>query len=95
MLNTDDGVIKSVFNVHGFVHRNNVLVYIQQHATLHSLFGNCSTCFGWYLHPSSGAQTTVSTASRICHTVTAICRYRGRVGTDLSVLWVAYTYFLS
>jgi hypothetical protein len=33
---------------------------------------------------------TVSTASGICHTVTAICRYRGRVGTCLSVLWVAY-----
>jgi hypothetical protein len=26
----------------------------------------------------------------ICHAVTAICRYRGRVGTGLSVLWVAY-----
>ena len=24
-----------------------------------------------------------------CHTVTATCRYRGRVGTGLSVLWVA------
>ena len=24
---------------------------------------NCSTCFGWFLHPSSGAQITVSTAS--------------------------------
>ena len=46
--------------------------------------------FGWYLHPSSGAHTTVSTASGMCHTVTAICRYRGRVGTGLSVLWVAY-----
>ena len=55
------------------------------------LSGNCSTCFGWYHHPSSGAQTTVSTASGICHTVTAICRYRGRVGTGLSMLWVAYT----
>jgi hypothetical protein len=38
------------------------------------LSGNCSTCFGWYLHPSSGAQTSVSTASDICHTVTATCR---------------------
>ena len=38
---------------------------------------------------SSGAHTTVSTASGICHTVTAICRYRGRVGSGLSVLWVA------
>ena len=32
------------------------------------LSGNCSTCFGWYHHQSSGAQTTVSTASGICHT---------------------------
>jgi hypothetical protein len=43
--------------------------------TLHSLFisGNCSTCFGWYFHPSSGAHTTVSTACGISQTVTAIC----------------------
>jgi len=55
-------------------------IYIQEDATLYSLFisGNCCTCLGWYLHPSSGAQTTVSTASGICHTVTAICRYSGR-----------------
>jgi hypothetical protein len=39
---------------------------------------------------TSGAQTTVSTAYGICHTVTAICRYRGRVGTGLIVLRVAY-----
>jgi len=53
------------------------------------LSGNCSTCLEQYLHPSSGAQTTVSTASGISHTVTVICRYRGRVETGLSVLWVA------
>jgi hypothetical protein len=35
---------------------------------------NCSTCFGWYLHPSSGAHITVSTASGISVTVTATCR---------------------
>jgi hypothetical protein len=60
--------------------------YIQQDATLHRLFisGNCSTCFGWYFHPSSGAHTSVSTVPGICHTVTATCRYRGRVGTGLS-----------
>ena len=48
-----------------------IYIYIQQDATLHSfiLSGNCSTCFGWYHHPSSGAQTTVSIASGICHTV--------------------------
>jgi hypothetical protein len=69
---------------------NSILIYIQQDETLHSLFisENCSTCFGF--HPLSGAHTSVSTASGICHTVTAICRYRGRVGTSLSVLWVAY-----
>jgi len=34
-----------------------VPIYIQQDATLHGLFisGNCSTCFGWYPHLSSGA----------------------------------------
>jgi hypothetical protein len=38
-----------------------VYSYIQQDATLHSLFisGNCSKCFGWYFHPSSGAHTTL------------------------------------
>jgi hypothetical protein len=80
-------------NIYGSVHCKYILVYvyIQQDATLHSLFisGNCSTRFGWYFHPSSGAHTTVSTASGICHTFTAICRYRGRTGTGLSVLWVA------
>jgi hypothetical protein len=68
-----------------------IISIFQQDATLHNLFisGNCFTCFGSYFHPSSGAHTIVSTASGICHTVTAICRYRGSVGTGLSVLWVA------
>jgi hypothetical protein len=71
---------------------NSIPIYIQQDATLHSLFisGKCFTCFGWYFHPSSGVHTTLSTASGICRTVTAICRHRGIVGTYLSVLWVAY-----
>jgi hypothetical protein len=48
------------------------------------------------LHVSGGTSThhqeriQLSTASGICHTVTAICRYCGRDGTGLSVLWVAY-----
>ena len=64
-------------NVYGSVHRKYIPIYIQQDATLHSLFisGNCSTFFGWYLHPSSGTHTTVSTASGICHTVTTNCLY--------------------
>ena len=49
----------------------------------------CSTCFGWYLHPSSGTHTTVSTASGTCKTVTVTCRYCGRVWTGLSV-WEMY-----
>jgi hypothetical protein len=71
---------------------NSIPIYIQKYATLHSLFisGNCSTYFGWYFHPSSGTHRTVSTAPGICHTVTAICPYRGRVGTGLSVLRLAY-----
>ena len=50
-----------------------ILIYTQQDATLHSSFisGNYSACFGWYLHPSSGAHTNVSTASGTCQTVTA------------------------
>jgi hypothetical protein len=54
-------------NIHVYPTRCNV--------TQFTLSGNCYTCFGWYHHPSSGAQTTVSTASGICHTVTATCRY--------------------
>jgi hypothetical protein len=69
-----------------------ILIYIQQDATLHSSFYLEAA-----LHVSGGTithhqerKTTVSTASGICHTVIAICRYHGRVGTGSSVLWVAY-----
>ena len=62
-----------LFKVQQPVHRKFIPIYIQQDATLHSLFisGKCSTFFGWYLHPSSGEHTTVSTASGTCQTVTA------------------------
>jgi hypothetical protein len=44
------------------------------HSTQH---WNCSTCFGWYHHPLSGAQTTVSTASGIYHSFHAVwCGWR-------------------
>ena len=33
-----DNECTTAFNVHGFVHHNNILIYIQQDATLHSLF---------------------------------------------------------
>jgi len=74
------------------MHRNNILIYVQQDAMLHSLF-----YLETALHVSGGTtthhqerKTTVSTASGICHTVTAICRYCGGIGTGLNVLWVAY-----
>jgi len=75
-------------NVHGSVHRKIILIYVQQDATLHSLF-----YLETALHVSVGTithhqerNTTVSTASGICHIVTATYRYRGRVGTGLNVL---------
>ena len=40
------------FNVHGYVHRNNILIYIQQDATLHSLF-----YLETALHVSGGTST--------------------------------------
>jgi len=76
------------FNVQRSVHRKYILIYIQQDATLHSLFisGNFSTCFGWHLHPLSAAHTTVSTASGTCQTVTATSLYRGGAGTPTSLI---------
>jgi hypothetical protein len=56
-------------------------VYLYLETALH-VSGDTST------HHQERAHTTVSTASGICHTVTAICRYHGRVGTGLSVLWM-------
>jgi len=46
-------------------------IVVQQDATIYSLFisVNRSTCFGWYLLPSSGAPVIVSTASGISKTV--------------------------
>jgi hypothetical protein len=48
----------------------NMSIIVQQDATIYSLFMsvNCCTCFGWYLHPSSGAHITVSTESTITAT---------------------------
>jgi hypothetical protein len=52
--------------------RNNILLYKSQqdaHVTEFILSDKCSTYFGRYYHPSSGAQTTVSTASGNRYTV--------------------------
>jgi len=76
------GIINSVTRLH--------LVGYLYWVTQFILSGNHSTCFGWYHHQSSGVQTTVSTASGICHTIIVICHCHGRVGAGLSVLWVMY-----
>ena len=62
-------------------------IIVQQDSTIYSLFIyiNRSTCFGWYLHPSSGAHVTVSTVSGISKTVTATCRERDWTGTAVPV----------
>ena len=66
------------------MHRKNILIYIQQDATLHTLFYLETALHisgGTNTHHQERKQATLSTASGICHTVTANCRYRGRVGT--------------
>ena len=73
-----------------------VSIIIQQDATIYSLFisANCSTCFGWYLHPSSGAHITVSTVSGITETISATCCERDWMGTVPNQSrsgWVAVT----
>ena len=52
-----------------------------QRYTVYEVFisGNCSTCFGWYLNPSSGAHVTVITASGTGQTVLATFCYCGGV----------------
>jgi hypothetical protein len=64
-----------------------ISIYILQDAILHSLL-----YLETALHVSGVISThhqeriKLSTASGICHTVTATCRYRGGVGTGLNVL---------
>jgi hypothetical protein len=71
---------KCIVSIYNKMQRHTVYLYVE--TALH-------VSGGTFTHHKEGAHTTVSTTSGICHTVTAICRYRGRVGTGLSVLWVA------
>jgi hypothetical protein len=55
-------------------------IYLKRcNVTKFILSGNCSTCFGWYHHPSSGAQATVSTEPGICHTVKDRVKFTDKV----------------
>ena len=46
------GIVNEGYNVHGSVLRNNILIYVQQNATLHSLFYLVTA-----LHVSGGTST--------------------------------------
>jgi hypothetical protein len=58
-------------------------VYLYLETALRVSGGTCT-------HHQERIQLYLQQASGICHTLTAIWRYRLRVGTSLSVLWVAY-----
>jgi hypothetical protein len=75
------------FNIHGSVHRNNILLYKYQqdsHVTEFILSDNWSTCFGRYYHPSSEAQTTVTTAYGNRYTVLL----SAAIVEELELIWM-------
>ena len=53
--------INHLFDIHGSVHRKSIFKCNQQDETLHNLFISvkCSTCFTWFLRPSSVAQNCI------------------------------------
>jgi len=55
-----------------------------QHYTVHLFLKNCSTCFGWYLHTSSGAHTAVFTVSGTCQTLLL----PAAIVEELELVWV-------
>jgi len=65
-------------------------IIVEEDATTYSLFiiVNSSTCFGWYLHPSSGAHVTVSTSCGTSKTVTATCRESDWMRTAIPIQWM-------
>jgi hypothetical protein len=76
-----------------FTRYSNILIYIQQDGTLHSLF-----YLETAVHVSGGTsthhqerKTTIYTIWYLSHRIVN-CRYRRIVGTGLSVLWVAYAH---
>ena len=67
-------------------------VYLQQDATLHSLFISGKLLYMFRVLPPPIIRSTPNlfTVSGTCQTVTATCHYCGRVGTGLSVVWEMY-----
>jgi len=63
----------------------NVLFSIMRLYTVHYISVDCSTCFGWLFHTSSGVHITVNIASG-----TATFRYREAVGTAFQAVGTAF-----
>ena len=78
------------FNVHGSVHRNNIVIHIQQDATLHSLFF-CKQLYMFRVVPPPIIRSENNCIYSSPYLSYRYC-YLGRVGTGLSVLWVAYAH---
>ena len=73
-----------------------ILIYKSQldaQVTEFILSDNCSTCFGRHHYPSSGAQSNCNYSVWLPLHRIVVCFYRGRVETDLTVLWMAYIVF--
>jgi len=67
------------------------LIYFQKHATLHSLFISAKLLYMFRVVSSPIIRhIIVFTVSGTCQTVTATCRYCGRVGTGMIVVWELY-----
>jgi len=62
------------FNVHGSMHPNNILIYIQQDATLHSLFYLETVRHPQHTQTSSSSSTIVADSNNGV-TNTRCCRY--------------------
>jgi len=69
-----------------------LLIYFQQDATLQRLFVSGKLLYMFRVvspHINRSTHNCI-TVSGTCQTVTATCRYCGRVGTGLSVVWEMY-----
>ena len=84
----DKIIYQTLFNFQGSVYPKYIQVYIEQDATLHSLFisGKLLYMFRVESPPITRSTHNCIYSIGIRQTVTATCRYCGRVGTGLSVV---------
>jgi hypothetical protein len=78
--------------VNGSVHRESMSIIVQQDATIYNFIiflKNSSTCFGWYLHLSSGAHVKCNYSiwqwsNRICYRPLS---WRSVICIEVSRIW--------